>query len=312
MDYYGDMLNRTRNAGVFKRQPAMNIQRAVYNGGQYDASKRSLDDSISTSQATIVKRDRGQHPPRHALYEHSRSPKRRRILPNNDLRGVDPNIISIPKINPGIDGSNGAVVPLPRSHSEKWERSVSSTASGSRSSSYASHLSVAASNLISMHSHGRLSPGRISLGSDDAQPAPLEASAERSTGEPEIVYSLGDDVILALKQKIPSSETDEPRLIRGSVVRVIGQGKSRRYEVKDLKLDQDNPGGNAYKSRASQMVPIPEGTSLTVSVLNPKTTGHILSWASNNNAFNPVLFSRCGSKRLSQGLLSAVKSQYCR
>jgi len=47
-------------------------------------------------------------------------------------------------------------------------------------------------------------------------------------------------------RKIPSSETDEPRSIRGSGVRVIGQGKSRRYEVKVLKPDQDNPGGNAY------------------------------------------------------------------
>jgi hypothetical protein len=90
-------------------------------------------------------------------------------------------------------------------------------------------------------------------GSDDIQSAPSEASAERSTGEPEIVYSLGN--MVALKRKIPDFETDEQVSIPSKVVKVIGEGKSRRYEVKDLNSGQDNPGGNIYKSTASSMAP---------------------------------------------------------
>ena len=90
----------------------------------------------------------------------------------------------------------------------------------------------------------KAAPSGIPPGSDDAQPAPSEASAKRSTGRPKIVYSLGD--IVALKRKIPGSGTDGQDWIRGSVVKIFGEGKSRRYEVKVLKPDQDNPGGNAY------------------------------------------------------------------
>jgi len=287
------MLNSpTGNEGGFNRQPAMNIQRGVYNGGRYDAPERSLGDSISTSRVQIVKHDCGHYPPRHALYERSRSPKRRRILPNNDSWGVDPNIISISKSSPGR--SNRAV-PVPRFHSTS--ASVLSTAFGPRSSSYASNLSVAASSIASKSSDGRLSPrgdyyftrvhyhreiqtaqpvkvadpgeeenfpmlqvdelaplhkaapSGIPPGSDDAQPAPSEASAKRSTGRPKIVYSLGD--IVALKRKIPGSGTDGQDWIRGSVVKIFGEGKSRRYEV----LDLDNPDRNTYRSSASQMQP---------------------------------------------------------
>lgn len=111
-----------------------------------------------------------------------------------------------------------------------------------------------------------------------SETAPSEAGAERSTGRPKIVYSLGDDV--AFKRKIPGSKTDEQDWILGNVVKVIGEGKSRRYEVKDPEPDQDNPGGNIYKSSASQMVPIPvEGSRLdnyeigrSVLALYPETT----------------------------------------
>jgi hypothetical protein len=64
--------------------------------------------------------------------------------------------------------------PVPRFHSTSG--SVSSTASGPRSSSYASNLSVAASSITSMSSYGRLSPGGISPGSSDMSDSPYVTS----------------------------------------------------------------------------------------------------------------------------------------
>ena len=102
--------------------------------------------------------------------------------------------------------------------------------------------------------------------------------SERSSGKPKIVYALGDDV--AFKRKIQGPKAEDPDWILGQVVKVIGEGKSRRYEVKDPEPDENNPAGNTYKSSASQMVPIPaEGSKLedyevgrTVLALYPETT----------------------------------------
>ena len=67
---------------------------------------------------------------------------------------------------------------------------------------------------------------------------------------------------MAFKRKLPGGKPEEGDWIQTEVVRVIGEGKSRRYEVKDI--DPNAIGGNnTYKSSASRMVPIPlEGTLL--------------------------------------------------
>lgn len=64
--------------------------------------------------------------------------------------------------------------PAPRFHSNSG--SVSSSASGPRSSSYASTLSVAASSMTSMNSYGRLSPGGISPAGSDFADSPYATS----------------------------------------------------------------------------------------------------------------------------------------
>jgi SAGA-associated factor 29 len=85
---------------------------------------------------------------------------------------------------------------------------------------------------------------------------PSEASERAS--KPKIVYAQGEEV--AFKRKTPG-KPDEQDWIQGTVVRVIGEGKSRRYDVRDDYPDDSNAGNNVYKSSASQMVPIPpEGT----------------------------------------------------
>ncbi|KAF4630546.1 hypothetical protein G7Y89_g7591 [Cudoniella acicularis] len=73
------------------------------------------------------------------------------------------------------------------------------------------------------------------------------------TGKPKIVYAIKDEV--AFKRK----NGDEHDWIQGEVTRIIGEGKSRRYEVKDPFPDAGTPPSETlHKSSASQMVPIPK------------------------------------------------------
>jgi SAGA-associated factor 29 len=78
--------------------------------------------------------------------------------------------------------------------------------------------------------------------------------AERNADKRKVTYAVGDEV--AFKRKM-GEETD---WIQGIVTRVIGEGKSRRYEVRDPYPDDLNQD-NLYKSSASQMVPIPKPDS---------------------------------------------------
>jgi SAGA-associated factor 29 len=113
-------------------------------------------------------------------------------------------------------------------------------------------------------------------GLGDKDNTPSEASERAS--KPKVVYHQGQEV--AFKRKVPNGKTEEQDWIQGRVVRVIGEGKSRRYEVKDPYPDENSGGPNVYKSSASQMVPIPpEGATLgdyepgrMVLALYPETT----------------------------------------
>jgi SAGA-associated factor 29 len=100
--------------------------------------------------------------------------------------------------------------------------------------------------------------------------------------QPKIVYEKGQEV--AFKRKTPG-KPEEQDWIQGRVVRVIGEGKSRRYDVEDPYPDNKEENGPPpapiiYKSSASQMVPIPpEGSDFKdyeigrrVLALYPETT----------------------------------------
>ncbi|KAL2071044.1 hypothetical protein VTL71DRAFT_12279 [Oculimacula yallundae] len=92
----------------------------------------------------------------------------------------------------------------------------------------------------------------------------LDTASEVSerAGKPKILYTVKEEV--AFKRRLKDSKPEDQDWIQGQVVRVIGEGKSRRYDVKDI--DPDAVGDdkdNTYRSSASQMVPIPaEGTTL--------------------------------------------------
>lgn len=81
-----------------------------------------------------------------------------------------------------------------------------------------------------------------------------------STGRTKITFALNAEV--AFKPK-PQTPTQEPDWIQGVVVKVIGEGKSRRYDVKDPFPDHPTTGESVWRSSASSMVPIPpEGAVL--------------------------------------------------
>lgn len=83
-------------------------------------------------------------------------------------------------------------------------------------------------------------------------------SSERAS-KPKIVYAQNEEV--AFKRKT-AARPEEQDWILGKVSRVIGEGKSRRYEVEDPYPD-DHERPVLYKSSASSMVPIPpKGTPL--------------------------------------------------
>lgn len=98
-----------------------------------------------------------------------------------------------------------------------------------------------------------------------SQPPRSNADGASETNEravrPKIVYSVKEEV--AFKRKVPGGKPEDQDWIQGEVVRVIGDGKSRRYEVKDIDPEAAASVSPFYKSSASQMVPIPpEGVAL--------------------------------------------------
>jgi len=119
-------------------------------------------------------------------------------------------------------------------------------------------------------------PRASDSGRGDATPIEV---AERPGNKPKVVFAVREEV--AFKRKIPG-KMDEQDWIQGIVTRVIGEGKSRRYDVQDPFPEgaATKPGEFTYKSSASQMVPIPPpGTPLgdyevgkAVLALYPETT----------------------------------------
>jgi len=100
---------------------------------------------------------------------------------------------------------------------------------------------------------------------------------EGHSSRTKITFALGAEV--AFKPKI-SGQTEEHEWIQGVVVKIIGEGKSRRYDVQDPFPDDAGQPGEIYRSSASSMVKIPPvGTALTdyavgkrVLALYPETT----------------------------------------
>lgn len=103
------------------------------------------------------------------------------------------------------------------------------------------------------HIRKHAGPGRTS-----SQPPSIKDEKEdREPSNPsrtKIVFALGAEV--AFKPKV-QGQAEEHDWIQGIVVKVIGEGKSRRYDVQDPFPADDTKPGETYRSSASSMVTIP-------------------------------------------------------
>lgn len=76
-----------------------------------------------------------------------------------------------------------------------------------------------------------------------------------NSSRPKVVFALGAEVAFKPK-KVGAADQDD--WIQGIVTKVIGEGKSRRYDVQDPFPDErTGKPGEVYRSSASSMVPIP-------------------------------------------------------
>ncbi len=83
----------------------------------------------------------------------------------------------------------------------------------------------------------------------------LEYSGAETNAKGKIIYQENAEVAFRPKNSDPDRE---PEWIQGVVVKVIGEGKSRRYDVQDPEPDEvTKKPGAVYRTSAASMVPIP-------------------------------------------------------
>ena len=101
--------------------------------------------------------------------------------------------------------------------------------------------------------------GEAKTDAEGAKASPSDGSnGIKAASSQKLVFHLGQEV--AFQRKFPGKPSDF-EWIRGEVTSIIGEGKSRRYQIKDL--FPEDQGDELYKSSASRMIPIPpEGTLL--------------------------------------------------
>jgi SAGA-associated factor 29 len=91
-------------------------------------------------------------------------------------------------------------------------------------------------------------------------PGPSASAGAETNAKGKVTFAMGADVAFRLKQapKPGENKSDLPEWIQGVVVKIIGEGKSRRYDVQDPAPDEvTNKPGQVYRTSASSMVPIP-------------------------------------------------------
>jgi len=105
--------------------------------------------------------------------------------------------------------------------------------------------------------HVRKHAGQPRTSSQPPRDKEASRNDEKESSNPsrtKITFALGSDV--AFKPKI-AGQTEEHDWIQGTVVKVIGEGKSRRYDVQDPFPEDTTRPGEIHRSSASSMVAIP-------------------------------------------------------
>ncbi|OBT84946.1 hypothetical protein VE02_06627 [Pseudogymnoascus sp. 03VT05] len=97
--------------------------------------------------------------------------------------------------------------------------------------------------------------------STSSKDAPAHTPSYEIDAKGKVTFNLRAEVAFRPRPQDPNVETE---WIQGVVVKIIGEGKSRRYDVQDPEPDEvTNRPGAIHKSSAARMVPIPElGQSL--------------------------------------------------
>jgi SAGA-associated factor 29 len=124
-------------------------------------------------------------------------------------------------------------------------------------------------------------PANSKADSAEPQPPPSASAAGGQGGtaaiqRSKVTFVKGQDV--AFKTK--ASATEQSDWYLGRVLQVLGEGKSRRYKVRDEDPEVEEEKRTEYRTSASNMIPIPNaGTDLpplekgkTVLAMYPKTT----------------------------------------
>ncbi|KFY16522.1 hypothetical protein V491_05316 [Pseudogymnoascus sp. VKM F-3775] len=103
---------------------------------------------------------------------------------------------------------------------------------------------------------GGTSRGSLPPKDTGAKDSPQPTPSYEIDAKGKVTFNKNAEVAFRPKPVDPNVETE---WIQGVVVQVIGQGKSRRYEVQDPEPDEvTNRPGAIHRSSAARMVPIPE------------------------------------------------------
>jgi len=102
----------------------------------------------------------------------------------------------------------------------------------------------------------KAAPGRTSSQPPRDREAMKDGKEEKEpshASRTKVTFNVSEEV--AFKPKIAGQTEDH--WIQGIVMKVIGEGKSRRYDVQDPEPDDSTKPGEIYRSSASSMIPIP-------------------------------------------------------
>lgn len=92
--------------------------------------------------------------------------------------------------------------------------------------------------------------------STTSKDAPASTPSYEIDAKGKVTFNLGAEVAFRPRPQDPNVETE---WIQGVVVKIIGEGKSRRYDVQDPEPDEvTNRPGAVHKTSAARMVPIPD------------------------------------------------------
>lgn len=172
-----------------------------------------------------------------ALVSHNEEKAAEPFLSQPSRRGASSREAYLNRSSMDIDGANDSPLPSPAMPDSK--RSKERTTGPSRASQ----------------------PPKEPLIKREVDTGGMSADALASSGvevnaKGKITFALGAEV--AFKPK-PTGPNTESEWIQGVVVKVIGEGKSRRYDVQDPEPDEvTSKPGAIYRTSASSMVPIPK------------------------------------------------------